>query len=216
MVAATFDLLSLYPTVKLSNYAIKAGNQLNFSGAGFGPGERVLVYLNTANGQPISVIQTTQKGSFANAGSLPVPFSLKGKQSLIFLGEESRASVAVAWSVQPYMPTAQASTYGGLPGTAVSFYASGFANQEVVHVYIGQAQTNGSNMVSCFRTDSKGNVVNAGSYVVPGNAQGRLTFTLVGGESGGVATATMSIMAAPAPVQVPARPPFTCPLDGTH
>jgi len=213
MVAASFDLLSLYPTVKLSNYAVRADNQLNFSGSGFGPSERVLVYLNSTTAQPLAVIQTSPKGTFANAPGFVVPFNLKGRQTLIFLGEESRASVAVAWTVQPYMPFAQASTYGGLPGTTISFYGYGFARQEVVHVYVGHTENNAGNMVSCFRTDDRGSAVAAGSYVIPGNAQGKLTFTLIGAKSGGVATATMSITAPPVPVQVPPQPPFTCPLD---
>ena len=213
MVAAPFDLLSLYPTIKLSNYALQADHQLNFSGSGFGPGERVLVYLNTTMGQPMAVIQTTQNGRFTNATGFYSPFTLTGRQPLIFLGEESRASVAISWTVLPYMPNAQASTYGGLPGTTVSFYATGFARQEVVHVYVGHTQNNAGNMVSCFRTDDKGNAVAAGSYVVPGDAQGRLVFTLIGAKSNGTALATMSITAPPSPVQVPPQPTFTCPLD---
>jgi hypothetical protein len=212
MVAAPFDLLSLYPTIKLSSYALRADHQLNFSGSGFGPGERVLVYLNNTMGQPMAVLQTTQNGKFTNAAGFDIPFKLKGRQTLIFLGEESRASVAVSWSVLPYMPNAQASTYGGLPGTTVSFYASGFAKQEVVHVYVGHTQGNAANMVSCFRTDDRGNAVAAGSYVIPGDAQGKLAFMLVGAKSGGTATATMSIMAPPAPVHVPPQPTFTCPF----
>src|SRR5260370_27037678 len=137
MVAASFDLLSLYPTIKLSSYTIRADSQLNFSGVGFGPGERVLVYMNSDAGQPIAVIQTTQHGTFSNAPGFVIPFALKGRQTLIFLEEESRATVSVRWMVEPYMPNAQASTYGGLPGTTISFYASGFARQEVVHVYVG-------------------------------------------------------------------------------
>jgi hypothetical protein len=173
----------------------------------------VLVYLNNTMGQPMAVLQTTQNGRFTNATGFYIPFNLKGRQTLIFLGEESRASAVVSWTVLPYMPNAQTSTYGGLPGTTVSFYASGFARQEVVHAYIGHTQNNAGNMVGCFRTDDRGNAVAAGSYVVPGDAQGRLTFTLVGARSGGVATANMSIMAPPSPVQVPAQPAFTCPLD---
>jgi len=215
MVAATFYLLSLYPSIKLSSYAIRADHQMTFSGVGFGPGERVLVFLNTAIGQPVAVIQTTQHGTFANAGGLVVPFGLKGKQSLIFMGEESRASVSVNWQVLPYMPSAQASTYGGLPGTTVSFYAAGFARQEVVYVYVGHTHDQRGNMVSCFLTNDKGSVAAAGSYVIPGDAQGKLTFTLVGSKSGGTTTAAMNIQAPPAPVQVPAQPPFTCPLNPT-
>src|SRR5258708_1834889 len=117
MVAASFDLLSLYPTIKLSSYTIRADSQLNFSGVGFGPGEQVLVYMNSDAGQPIAVIQTTQHGTFSNAPGFVIPFALKGRQTLIFLGGESRATPSVSWMVQPYMPNAQASTYGGLPGT---------------------------------------------------------------------------------------------------
>ena len=125
------------------------------------------------------------------------------------------ASLAVAWTVLPYMPNAQTSTYGGLPGTTVTFYASGFARSEVVHVYVGHTQNSAGSMVGCFRTDEKGNAGASGSYVIPGDAQGKLTFTLTGSQSAGTATATMQVTAAPSPVQVPAQPPFTCPLDTT-
>jgi hypothetical protein len=214
LVAASFDLLSLYPTIKLSSYTTHADHQLNFSGVGFGPGERVLVYMNSDAGQPIAVVQTTQHGTFSNAPGFVIPFALKGRQTLIFLGEESRATVSVRWTVQPYMPNAQASTYGGLPGTTISFYASGFARQEVVHVYVGGGSGGGGALVSCFNTDGRGNAAAAGSYVIPGNAQGKVTFALIGSKSGGKATATLTVSAAPSPVQVPPQPPFTCPLDG--
>jgi hypothetical protein len=213
LVASSFQLLSLYPTARPSSYAIRAGNQLNFSGSGFGPGERVVVFLDNTNTPPVSVIQTSEYGTFAHAGGFDVPFTLKGRQVFIFEGEESGASVAVGWTVEPYMPSAQASTYGGLPGTTVTFYANGFARDEVVHVYTGRTPNNGGTMVSCFRTDDRGDAMSAGSYVIPGDAQGKLVFTLAGSKSGGVATTTMSIMAPPFPVQVPPQPPFTCPLD---
>ncbi len=215
LVTASFYLLSLYPSIKLSSYAIEADNLLSFSGAGFGPGERVLVFVNSASGQPVSIIQTNGHGSFANAGGFVIPFVLKGRQTLIFLGEESRASVAVGWTVLPYTPNAQASTYGGLPGTTVTFYATGFARNEVVHVYVGRTQNSAGTLVSCFRTDDKGNAGAAGSYVIPGNTQGQLVFTLIGSKSDGTATATVQVAAAPTPVQVPAQSAFSCPLDTT-
>jgi hypothetical protein len=213
LVASSFQLLSLYPTARPSSYAIRAGNQLSFSGAGFGPGERVVVFLNSTASPPVSIIQTSQYGTFNHSGSFSIPFGLKGRQEFIFEGQESGASVAVGWTVEPYMPSAQASTYGGLPGTTVTFYVSGFASDEVVHVYTGHTANNPGNMVSCFRADGRGNAVSAGSYVIPGNAQGKLVFTMTGSKSGGVATATMSVMAPPFPVQVPAQPQFNCPLD---
>jgi hypothetical protein len=213
LVTSSFYLLSLYPSVKLSNYAIRADNQMNFSGSGFGPGERVLVFLNSTSGQPVAIIQTAQNGTFSHGGSFVVPFALKGHQTLIFLGEQSGTSVAVNWMVEPYMPNAQTSTYGGFPGTTVSFYATGFARNEVVHVYVGGTQNSAGTMVSCFSTDQKGNAGAAGSYIIPSNAQGKLVFKLTGSKSGGTAIATMSVSAAPSGVQIPAQPPFTCPLD---
>jgi len=216
LAAAPILLLSLYPTVTLSSYAIKADNALSFTGKGFGPAERVFVFLNNLNNSPVTVIQSNAHGAFSKAGSYLVPYVLKGKQTLIFMGEQSRTPLTVAFTVLPYTPTVQPSTYGGFPGTTVSFYATGFAGDEVVHVYMGHTHDSSGTMVSCFRTDDKGNAGAAGSYLIPGSAQvGKLVFALVGSMSGGIGLATMTVGAAPTPVQVPPQPPFTCPLDTT-
>jgi hypothetical protein len=212
-VSLQFYLLKLYPVVKPSSYSIRADNLLSFSGKGFGPNELVLAYVNKPVGQPLATIQTNAFGSFTNAAGFVVPFSLKGKQVLVFLGSQSRASFTVAFTVAPYMPSVQPSTYGGSPGTTLSFYATGFARNEIVHVYTGNPGT----LVSCFSTDGKGNAGAAGSYTIPGNAQvGKMVFTLRGSKSGAVTTATVQVSAPITPVQVPPSPPFTCPLDGVH
>jgi serine/threonine protein phosphatase PrpC len=209
-VTATFLVLSLYPSVKLSSYALRADNILTFTGSGFGPNERVLIYLNTTNGPPLTTAQADAHGGFKNAGGLLVPFSLKGKQNIIFVGEQSRAPTTTTFTILPYMPQAQASTYGSLPGGTISFYASNFARDEVVHVYVGH----GGQLVACFKTDDKGNAGAAGSYVVPSNAQpGKLAFTLTGNKSGASTTAVITVMTPSVPVQVPPQPPFTCPYD---
>ena len=213
-VTAPFVMLSLYPTVQMSSYAIQAGNPLSFSGKGFGPGERVLVYLNTPSGPPIATVQADGAGALEQTTGFVIPFVLKGKQTLIFLGEQSRAPAAVSFDIVPYMPSAQPSTYGGLPGTAISFYAAGFARNEIVHVYVGRTQRTAGTMVGCFRTDDQGAAGAVGSYVIPGNVQaGKLTFTLTGAESGGMATTTVQVMPSTMPVQAPAQPPFICSLD---
>lgn len=214
MTAAPLLLLSLYPTATLTNYAIRADNSETFNGKGFGPGERVFVFLNDTNSLPIAVIQSDAHGAFHKAGNFNVPFSLKGKQTLVFMGEQSRTMSTVKFTVLPYMPHAQASTYGGFPGTTVTFYAAGFARDEVVHVFVGGTHDAHGNMVSCFRTDGKGNAASVGSYLIPGDTQvGKLTFSLIGAKSGSTALATMTIDAPPVPVNVPSQPPFTCPLD---
>src|SRR5262249_26646188 len=102
VVGATFLVLQLYPTIKLASYALRADNAMSFSGTGFGPGERVFVFLNTTNGQPLTVINTDATGSFKNAPGFVVPFTISGKQTLIFMGEQSRAPNAVSFTVLPY------------------------------------------------------------------------------------------------------------------
>ncbi len=213
-VTVSFLMLNLYPTVELSSYAIKPDNVISFSGKDFGPNERVLVYLNSPDGQPITTIQADAQGTFTNAGGFLVPFGLKGKQTVILIGEQSRAPTTASFDILPYTPNVQPSTYGGRPGTAVTFYGFGFARNEVVYVYTGRTRDNPGKLVSCFRSDDQGNAGAAGSYVIPGDAPpGQLVFTLVGSKSHAAATAAVEVMASEVPVQVPPQPDFKCPFD---
>jgi hypothetical protein len=211
-VTSMFFMLKLYPTVKLSSYSIRADNVLTYSGKGFGPNEMVMVFVNQAAGQPLAIVQTNAAGAFPTSPGFLIPFGLKGKQTLIFLGSQSRAPASVAFTVAPYNPDVQPSTYGGSPGTTISFYASGFARNEIVHVYLG----NTGKMVSCFQADAHGDAGAAGSYMIPSNVQaGKMAFNFVGTKSGGTAIASITVSPAATPVQIPPAPPFTCPLDGT-
>jgi hypothetical protein len=216
LAATDFLVLSLYPNVKLTKYALQADQVMSYSGSGFGPGERVLVFINSTNTPPIALIQTDQNGGFKNAPGFVVPFSLKGKQTLIFMGEQSRAPNAVSFTVLPYSPQVQPSTYGGFPGTTITFFGTGFARNEVVHIYAGHTKSTMGTMVNCFKTDDKGNAAAVGSYLIPGDAQGTLGFALVGAQSGGVGVASVDISAPPVPVRTPPQPPFTCPLDSPN
>jgi hypothetical protein len=213
-VTQPFVILTLYPSVRVSSYAIQAGNPLSVSGKGFGPGERVQVYLNNPSGPPVTTVQADGHGAFGQNTAFVIPFALKGKQTLVLIGEQSRAPATVSFDVVPYTPSVQPSTYGGLPGTAVSFYASGFARNEIVHEYVGRTQGSAGTMVGCFRTDDQGQAGAAGTYVIPGNVQaGKLTFALTGAESGGTASTTVQVTPSTIPLQVPPQPPFTCSLD---
>jgi hypothetical protein len=213
-VAVSFLLLNIYPSVKLSSYALQADNMLSFTGKDFGPNETVQVYVNNPAGPPVLTIQADSQGSFTNIPGFVVPFSLKGQQTIIFIGQQSHTPATVNFDVLPYTPNAQPSTYGGLPGTAVSFYVAGFARSEVVHIYVGATQNTQGTMVGCFQTDGQGNAGGVGSYVIPANAPpDPLNFTLTGSRSGASATATVQVMASKVAVQVPPQAPFTCPLD---
>lgn len=206
---ASYQMLGLYPVIQPSPYAVKAGHSATLTGNGFAPGEQVLVYLNAASGTP--ALSATASSAGRLSVSFMVPYGLKGSQNLTAVGEESRASANSGFDVLPYNPVAQASTYGAMPGTAISFYASGFAANEVVMVYLGRGQGNSGQLVSAFRVNSQGNAAAAGNYVIPNGTGPGLYFTLVGQESGGSAIAKISVTKPSQPVNVPSRPPYVLP-----
>lgn len=201
---APFLMLGLYPSVKLAPYALRAGNDVTFSGHGFAPGEQVLVYLNSSTGMPALATPANGEGGFSVR--FKVPFGLRGKQRLVAIGDQTRASVTSGFTVMPYMPEANASTYGAMPGTTVSFYAKGFAPNEVVRVYAG----NPEQLVSAFRVDAKGTVSAAGTYVVPSSAGNAVIFTLVGQKSGGTAHVKLPVSNA-GQAKVPPQKPYRLP-----
>jgi hypothetical protein len=207
-----FYRLGLYPVAGARPYALKAGQDLGVTGSGFAPDEPVLVYVNTSSGPPAMTAHADSQGNLAGLG-FTVPFGLRGSQNLVLVGAKSRASVSSSFDVLPYSPTVQPSTYGGAPGTTFSFFAKGFAADEVVLVYLGRSKDSAGQLVSAFRVDDQGSAGAAGSYQITGADQGTLTFTLVGRKSDGRATTSIKVSPASGPVDVPTRKPFTLPPD---
>jgi hypothetical protein len=207
-----FQVLKLYPSIALKPYAVKAMNPVGFTGKGFVPGERVLVRLNAAGGAPVLALQTDQAGSFRSGGFI-VPYQLKGAQRLVFTGELSGATTTSSFTVLPYMPMVRTSTYGGSPGTIISFYGSGFGANEAVHIYAAKGKGAKGQLVGAFRTDATGTARAAGRYTIPGDAGDSVLFTLVGQRSGGSATITFKVDNSAGPVDVAPQPPYVLPPD---
>jgi hypothetical protein len=212
---APYQMLGLYPSTTPHPYAVLSGKTMTYTGSGFAPGEQVLIYFNASGGTPALTTQANSGGSFST--SFVVPFGLTGRQTLTAIGEESRAAVSTSFTVLPYAPSVQASTYGALPGTSIGFYADGFAPNEVVLVYLGRGQGSAGTLVTAFRANAQGDAAAAGSYVIPGNAGPTLYFTLVGQQSGGSGVAKVSVTTPQQPVTVPAQPAYVLPpsLGGT-
>lgn len=200
---APYQMLGLYPSVTMHPWAAKAGSPVTFTGSGFAPSEPVLIYLDASSGTPALTTTAGSAGSFSV--NFVIPFGLKGTQRLTAIGSQSRTSVNSGLDVLPYMPSGQASTYDALPGTALTFYAKGFAANEVVEVFAS------GKLVSAFRVDSKGSAADVGHYVVPSGTGPGLVFALVGQKSGGTAHAKVSVGAAPQGVTVPQQPPYVLP-----
>jgi len=205
---APYLMLGLYPSTTPHPWAIRAGHSMTFTGSGFAPNEQVLIYLNSNRGVPALTPTADAQGDFSV--SFVVPFGLKGVQHLTSVGNQSRAGITSAFTVLPYMPSAQASTYGALPGTTVSFYAKGFAANEVVEVFTGGGNGKGT-LVTAFRVNAEGEASAQGSYVVPSGVGPAVIFTLVGQQSGGTATAKISVSASNGGTTVPPQKPYVLP-----
>src|SRR5258708_24554008 len=197
-------MVGLYGEVGSSRCGIKGDNVVSFSGKDFGPGEAVAVYLNNPDAPPLTTIQTDDTGAFSNAGGFLVPFGLKGKQTLIFMGRDSKAPTTASFDTLPYTPSAQPSPYGGRPGTTLTFYAIGFARNEIVHALVGRTQDSPGQEVSCFRTDPQGTAPTGRSYVVPGDASpGQLGFSLIASRSEPLPPPPPTVISSPLPLPLP-------------
>jgi hypothetical protein len=206
---APYLMLGLYPSLVMHPYAVKAGHSAYFTGNGFAPNEQVLIYLDATTGTPALTAQANSTGSFSL--SLMVPFGLKGRQRLTAVGSQSRSSTTTSLDILPYYPSAQASTYSALPGTYLSFYAKGFAANEVVLVY-ADGGPNAGQLVSAFRVDARGSAGGQGRYVVPSGVGPALYFTLRGQKSGDAARVKVTVGAPPGPsVKIPPQPPYVLP-----
>jgi hypothetical protein len=188
---ASFLMLGLYPSVKPSPYALKAGQRLALTAKGFAPNERVLIYVNAAGGVPAFTAQADGQGQVGNVGFV-VPFGPKGSQSLTLIGDRTRTAVRAGFQVLPYTPTAEASTFGGKAGTTLSFYATGFAPNEQVTVYAGGNKSGGGKKIATFSVDGKGKAEAAGSYMITKADEGGVSFRLVGQKSGSTANASVN------------------------
>ncbi len=203
---APFQLLRQYPSVVTKPFSARATETITLAGKGFAPSERVLVYFNEAGGTPVMTLQATENGTIGGV-AFKVPFGLKGRQSLIFIGEQSRASAKAGFLAQQYMPIVRTSTWGGLPGTVMNFYAKGFAPNEAVHVFVD------GELVSAFRVNEKGAAFAVGKFQIPSDAQKSVTFKLVGARSGGTGTATVKVDKSEGPVEFPPAPKYKLPPD---
>ncbi|MER7008655.1 hypothetical protein ABT297_37170 [Dactylosporangium sp. NPDC000555] len=210
--SAPFQVLRLYPSIKIAPYAVKATQKITFSGSGFAPAERVLVRLNAAGGQPVMAISTDGAGGFKGAG-LTMPFKLKGAQALVFTGEQSRAAVSSGFTILPYMPQARTNAYGGLPGTMVNFYATQFAPNEAVHVTVQTAKGAKPETVAAFRVDQKGSARAVGQYTIPGDTEDTVVFHLHGQSSDATATVNFKVDKSGGPVDIPPAKPYTIPKN---
>jgi hypothetical protein len=131
--------------IKASPTSGQVGSSASVTGTGFGAGETVRIYLDSASSTPIGAVVATSVGSFA--ATITVPNASGGDHRFIARGMSTGRLTATAFRVTPSL---QRTPYSGTPGTAVTVTVRGFGAYESVRLnwdtasgqYLGAAQTN--------------------------------------------------------------------------
>lgn len=130
----------LYPYVNPSTWYTLPGSAVTFTGAGFGAGEGVSVFLG-ASTTPLAHISSDAAGAFLATGGVTIPFMTASPALFRLVGDLSGATALAPITLASFYPTLQPSSYYSAPGSTVSIGGSGFAPNEVVDLVVGSAST---------------------------------------------------------------------------
>ncbi|MDQ5955240.1 MAG: hypothetical protein QG621_243 [Patescibacteria group bacterium] len=136
----TIGVSDLYPYVNPSTWYTTPGTNVTFTGAGFGAGEGVSVYLG-ASTTPLAHITTDSSGSFSGQGSITIPYQTTSPAPFRLIGDLSGATALAPITLAPFYPTLHPSAYYAAPGSYISLGGSGFAPNEMVAVTVGTASS---------------------------------------------------------------------------
>jgi hypothetical protein len=175
-----FYIDNFFPSATPSSYYVLPLTTLSYNGNGFAAQETVTV-TDATTGAIYSSFVTDNTGSFKNAGGFSVPATFAGTTlKTVLTGATSKASTALETGVGRYYPSVSPTVYYAQPGSSVSFNGSGFVPGETVTV------SSGSTALTTTVADAKGDLVAAGSVIIPAGAAGTTqTYTLTGTTSQG-------------------------------
>lgn len=112
-----FNVQGYAPWIVLSRYYPAPGEGVGILGQGYGPGERVLVYLNSTRGKPVLTVTADVDGRFVVQDTW-VPSGASGRNELICVGQSSRATTSAEFTVQPEAQPTSAPTAPWQPTSA--------------------------------------------------------------------------------------------------
>ena len=154
---------------------------LRFAGAGFGPGETLVVTIEDAQGRPeaqLAPLSADQTGHVsATAEVLPADLP-PGVHTLLLQGASSHHTAQAAFQLALIPPTVQLDTYTIKPGQAFGFAGGGFLPNEAVEVRLGSPT---GTRLAVVNANAGGNV--SGRVMVPLMAAGTYPLFFVGQQS---------------------------------
>lgn len=154
---------------------------LRFVGAGFLPGEAVVVTIQDQAGQPeaqLALLIADHAGEIgATVEAIPADLP-PGIHTLLVEGQSSHRRAQAAFQVHRVPPTVQLDAYSAQPGHAIGFAGSGFMSKEVVEVRLGATDQVVAQVVAAATTNVGGNV--AGRFTIPLLPEGTYTLFFTG------------------------------------
>jgi len=179
------------PELALSPWSGLPGRKVDLNAKGFLPGEQVDVFLGQDR-QPILNLQADQFGDLWGAGPVTIPIDSQGGQlPIIMRGRMSQSEVTSEFTVIGPDPWMELSSYADFPGTAVTANGGGFASGERLTLHVGSAT---SPVVAEGVAGDDGSYRGLGPAQVPADAQGQVTFVVVGESSHTETQATFKVL----------------------
>jgi hypothetical protein len=163
-VSVGFNIQGFYPWAVLDTYAPPPYALMGFTGEDFIPDEIVSVYLNSLRSEPVAYAQADATGRFSVKNAFELPL-LRGENQIIFVGQQSKAEVAVNFMAMNFLPGLELTAYAGRPGTRVAFIGSGWAREDTLQIFVGEKA--GGQPLGTFMSDASGSFEGAGEIRVP-------------------------------------------------
>lgn len=190
VVEATVVALARDAYFDLRRYAVHGGDILDLVGGGFGPGERVNVYIVGSPRRDLATLVADPKGEVSSS-SLAIPDVKPGVYTLTVEGAETGVAAERQISVLGYTPWIILSTYALRPGESVDVSGNGFAPGEDIRVLIDGARA----PAQTIKADDQGRALARGAFVARPGDVGKHALKLVGDRTRAEAGATFEVLA---------------------
>lgn len=168
-----------YPNVTPSTWYTYPGNQLTFSGSGFGPNETVVM-----SGAMTGTTTADSSGNFAPFLST-VPLSASGVATVTFAGTQSGASETIGIALGVRNAAIWFDNYYAQGGSPLTVFGAGFGTSESVSLTAKGA------VFATSSSDASGNL--QAHTNIPFSLAGPLTITATGQDTGVTAHAELTV-----------------------
>ncbi|MBI2941720.1 MAG: hypothetical protein HYY04_14915 [Chloroflexi bacterium] len=190
----TITVEPLHPQLELEPWSGPPGATVRLTGRGFLAGEAIDIAVEGSD-QPVATVSADEWGNFWSVGPVRIPHEAAGqKVTLTAIGQDSRTLVNVTFTVWDLHPWLELDRYAGYGGSFVQFSGGGFGAGEQVRVYqAGVSDT----PVAVGVANPEGRFWNVGPAQVPVDAMSKVSFVVVGDQSGERATVSFEVLPLP-------------------